>query len=506
MKRELVSSEHLHMSPDNILEVLHCASMGIWRITLQDGAKPRMSASNMMLELLGLDQDRIIPEEEIYEEWHSRICSESMASVNHLIDSLSSGKRDECTYMWTHPKWGIRYVRCGGVGRREADGTLVMEGYHYDVSDHVSTLQMQDSLVVNSFANIYVCLFYLNLNKDWYTSYTNNLPYIAKFIPKMGRLKANIGFISERFTLPCDRERVREFIDLSTINERMEYRNSLAIQFQGTVIKWIKLSFMVCDRNSDGTIHHMVATVKDITEQKEKEAERVEDLKVNIDANRSKTMMLQNMTHEIRTPLNAMFGFSQLLCMPDGCITDDQKAEYFNYIYNSFNMLSMLIDDVMDIADAEHGNYRIQIGRVEVNKVCRNALQMAEIRLQAGVNMYFTTEVADDYTIESDGRRIQQLLVNILTNACKHTSKGEIHLHLSTTENPGKLTFSVTDTGEGIPENMRSDIFERYRKANSNVQGSGLGLHICSTIAKKLGAVIKLDETYTNGARFLFIL
>ena len=79
-------------------------------------------------------------------------------------------------------------------------------------------------------------------------------------------------------------------------------------------------------------------------------------------------------------------------------------------------------------------------------------------------------------------------------------------MHLSTTENPGKLTFSVTDTGDGIPEDMRDDIFERYKKANSSVQGSGLGLHICSTIAKKLGAEIKLDDTYKNGARFLFII
>lgn len=169
-------------------------------------------------------------------------------------------------------------------------------------------------------------------------------------------------------------------------------------------------------------------------------------------------------------------------------------------------MLSMLIDDVMDITDAEHGNYRIQKTRFEVNRVCRNALQMAETRLYDGVKMYFTTEVADDYTIESDDRRIQQLLVNILTNACKHTQKGEIRLHLSTTENPGHLTFSVTDTGEGIPENMRKDIFERYKKGNDSVQGSGIGLHICSTIAEKLDAVIKLDESYTDGARFLFIL
>ena len=83
---------------------------------------------------------------------------------------------------------------------------------------------------------------------------------------------------------------------------------------------------------------------------------------------------------------------------------------------------------------------------------------------------------------------------------------GEIHLHVSTTENPGRLTFSVTDTGEGVPAETAKDIFERYKKANNKVQGSGLGLHICSIIAQKLGAEIKQDQNYTDGARFLFII
>lgn len=169
-------------------------------------------------------------------------------------------------------------------------------------------------------------------------------------------------------------------------------------------------------------------------------------------------------------------------------------------------MLSMLIDDVLDVADAEHGNYRVENGRFAVNEMCRNAMLMADMRRHANVNMYFTSDVADDYFIESDSRRIQQVLVNFLTNACKHTVQGEIHLHLSTTETPGRLTFSVTDTGTGIPPEMAKDIFERYKKLDDNVQGSGLGLHICSIIADRLGAEVKLDQTYTQGARFLFIL
>ena len=206
---------------------------------------------------------------------------------------------------------------------------------------------------------------------------------------------------------------------------------------------------MVSGRHAEGTPHYLVTTLTDISEEVEKDAQNLKHMKESIEANRSKTMMLQNMTHEIRTPLNAMFGFSQLLSMPEETVSNDEKREYFNYIYNSFNMLSMLIDDVLDMANAEHGNYKIQKSEFMVNEMCRSAVQMVEMRLIAGVKMYFTSEVDDNYTVVSDCRRIQQVLINFLTNSCKHTRKGEIHLLLSSTAESRRITFSVTDTGPG---------------------------------------------------------
>ncbi|MCR5139803.1 MAG: ATP-binding protein [Bacteroidaceae bacterium] len=101
---------------------------------------------------------------------------------------------------------------------------------------------------------------------------------------------------------------------------------------------------------------------------------------------------------------------------------------------------------------------------------------------------------------------MQQVLTNFLTNACKHTSKGEIHLHLSLSENPGNVTFSVTDTGTGVPADQAEAIFERFTKLDSFKQGTGLGLAICRMIAEILHGEVKLDTTYTaGGARFVFI-
>ena len=509
MDTESVKTQKGRLPVGKINDVLDSASMGVWQIRMIDGCKPQMVASDAMLKLLGQEDTGIEDEEELYEAWASRICPNSQSAIKKYLDEIVKTGRSEVVYNWNHPKLGVRYVRCGGISYKESADVLVLEGYHYDIT-HQQVQNIQDRIVVNALADLYIGVFYIDVNEDSYIAYLNNIPTIERLLPKSGKLseavKALTGENASTLCPDAYKDIMCDFLNFSTLNERMKYKNRISMTIQGRMIEWANVTLTVSDRNSDGTIKHVVITEMDITEQKRLEQKRLEELRINISENISKTQMLQNMTHEIRTPLNAMFGFSQLLGMPEGSITNEQKSEYLSHIYNSFNMLTMLIDDVLDIADAEHGNYRVEHTKFAVNEVCRNALQMSELRCQAGVKLYFTTDVADDYTIVSDNRRIEQVLVNYLINSCKHTREGEIHLHLSTSETPGRLTFSVTDTGEGVPEDMRTDIFERYKKANNTVKGSGLGLNICSIIAQKLGGEVKLDNTYTNGARFLFIL
>ena len=498
-------SGNLKMPLDNIKAILDAAAVGVYRIIYNPGRKPRMEASAKMLELLGLERDCELSEEEVYEHWFSRICSEAIDLVKYTMEKVTAGVQREAVYQWDNPKLGLRYVRCGGVCEILDDGTRIIEGYHSDITEEMDQ-RMRDEVVLKAFASLYYCLFYIDLDKDTYVAYFNRFEKAAKVLHMTGRFSEALTLVPEMLCPPSEKEKLRQFTDISTMKHRLKDQNYISIKYRGIEVSWLRLAFMVSGRKADGSARYLVATVTDISDQMEKDAQRLKFMKENIDANRSKTMMLQNMTHEIRTPLNAMFGFSQLLSMPEGTVSDEEKREYFNYIYNSFNMLSMLIDDVLDVANAEHGNYKIQKSEFKINEVCRSAVQMAEMRLMAGVNMYFTSEVTDDYTVVSDSRRIEQVLVNFLTNACKHTRKGEIHLHLSTTENPGRLTFSVTDTGTGVSAEVARDVFKRYKKADDETQGSGIGLHICKTIADKLGAEIKLDETYTGGARFVFVL
>lgn len=244
--------------------------------------------------------------------------------------------------------------------------------------------------------------------------------------------------------------------------------------------------------------------MKEMLERTNAELKKARDIAEN--SNSIKTQFLQNMSHEIRTPLNAIVGFAQLLGLPDGINTEEEKTQYNDYIRNNSNMLQMLIDDILDLADVENGNYRIDMNDASVNEICNSSIKSVEYRTPDGVRMYFTSEVDNDYKIFTDARRVQQVLINYLSNSCKHTERGEIHLHCSKTENPGHITFSVTDTGTGVPADMAENIFERFTKLNAFKQGTGLGLNICRTVAEKLGGVVKLDTSYTDGARFVFIV
>ena len=222
-------------------------------------------------------------------------------------------------------------------------------------------------------------------------------------------------------------------------------------------------------------------------------------------ANAAKTRFVQNMSHEVRTPLNAIVGFSQLLSLPDDALTPEEKQEFSNHIMNNTKILIMLLEDILNTTDMDKGEYKITYDEGEVHFMCQAAISSSEHRLHSGVEMFYEPESQEPFSFRTDPQRVQQILINLLTNACKHTSKGKIVLSSSLTAKPGFVTFSVTDTGPGVPADQAEAIFDRFTKLNSFVQGTGLGLSICREIATLMGANVYLDTAYTGGgARFIF--
>lgn len=228
-----------------------------------------------------------------------------------------------------------------------------------------------------------------------------------------------------------------------------------------------------------------------------------------VNAMKMKDMFVQNMSHEIRTPLNAVTGFAQLLALPADLFPPEERKQFAGHIRHNIQLLTMLIDDILHIGNIEKGNYQVTFAECSVNEQARMALSTVEYRVSANIHMQFTSDVPDDFTVHTDGQRVQQILINYLTNAIKHTKEGSISLHIS--HKGDNIEFSVADTGSGIPKDQATNIFERFVKLNDFVQGTGLGLNICRILSEKLNGHCALDTDYPDntpgvehGARFIF--
>ena len=223
-------------------------------------------------------------------------------------------------------------------------------------------------------------------------------------------------------------------------------------------------------------------------------------------ASNLKSAFIQNMSHEVRTPLNAITGFSQLLCLPDGLVSDEEKQEYLGYILNNSNLLTVMVNDLLNMADMENGEYPVHKAPTNLNEMARQAIKSTEFRVPPGVQLIRQPGLDEEARYITDGMRVQQIMINFLTNACKHTTSGEIVFGSSLTENPGYITFYVADTGPGVPKEEAENIFDRFVKLDPNKQGAGLGLSICRLVAHSLGGKVWLDTSYTDGARFVLTI
>lgn len=223
-------------------------------------------------------------------------------------------------------------------------------------------------------------------------------------------------------------------------------------------------------------------------------------------ADRAKTLFIQDMSHEVRTPLNAVVGFSELLSEQKGELTLQERIDMSRRIKENSQLLLTLINDILDMTNIESGRYQMKTQPTHPNELCRMALSMINQRMTSSVRLAFHTNIADDFTIVSDGDRIHQVLVNLLSNAAKNTERGSITLDCILDPSTSMLTFCVTDTGVGIPKDKISTIFERFSKLDTFKQGVGLGLSISRIIAERLHGTLTVDANYQGGARLVFAI
>lgn len=219
------------------------------------------------------------------------------------------------------------------------------------------------------------------------------------------------------------------------------------------------------------------------------------------ESSRLKSAFLANMSHEIRTPLNAIVGFSDVLA--SGGTSVDEQQGYVDIIKTNSDLLLRLINDILDVSRLEADRVTFTIEKCDVVPLCQQVLASVS-QARKSENKYIFECDRESVDLRTDTQRLQQVIINLLSNADKFTRNGKITLKLEVDDEKRVATFSVSDTGTGIPLEKQKLVFERFEKLNEYVQGTGLGLSICKLTVEKWGGEIWVDPGYTDGARFVF--
>lgn len=220
------------------------------------------------------------------------------------------------------------------------------------------------------------------------------------------------------------------------------------------------------------------------------------------EANQLKSAFLANMSHEIRTPLNAIVGFSNLLSMVED---KEEMLEYAGIIETNTELLLQLINDILDMSKIESGMYDFHVTQVDANQLMSEVEQVARLRIRTDEVSLSFAERLPQCVFHTDKNRLIQVLTNLVVNAIKFTSQGEIQIGYRL-QDAHTLYFYVSDTGCGMSVEQCEHVFERFVKYNTFIQGTGLGLSICKMIIEKLGGEIGVQSESGKGSVFWFTL
>ena len=277
---------------------------------------------------------------------------------------------------------------------------------------------------------------------------------------------------------------------------------------------WIPVSYWLLAIAASYIFSLLVATIYyQISSKKHREKQYAADLKNAAElaksANEAKTRFLFNMSHDIRTPMNAIIGFSGLL---EKNLQNEEKAkEYLGKICSSGNLLMSIINQILEIARIESGTTALQLKAEDINTVFHTVNTVFEDDIRKK-NLQYSADLDVNHTfIFCDRVKLQEIMLNIISNAIKYTSDGHavhVKIYEKDSENPRKARFIFTceDTGIGMSEEYLPHIFEEFSREHTTtenkVAGTGLGLPIVKSMIELMGGSIQVESTQGVGTKF----
>jgi two-component system CheB/CheR fusion protein len=280
---------------------------------------------------------------------------------------------------------------------------------------------------------------------------------------------------------------------------------------------FVDCEFLLVTRIREGSSQHVLAIIRDISEQKrnERALEQAELLRRAKDeaerANQAKSEFLSSVSHELRTPLTAILGFIDVLSEhPDMSRQSAEIEEHFATIRQNGQYLLALIDDLLDISQIESGHLRVESEPCSPAEIVSEVIDSLRAKAETKnlrIEMQSTGPIPA--AVATDRLRLKQILVNLLDNAIKFSEHGVVRLTTGTKSRPDGeriLEFAVADTGIGMSAAEMSSLFQPFYRvpsaSNDRPHGTGLGLAICKRIARQLGGDITVQSAKASGSIF----
>ena len=264
-------------------------------------------------------------------------------------------------------------------------------------------------------------------------------------------------------------------------------------------------------RDDDGAPMYVFATVEDITRSRQMQEELRNAKEAAEEATKVKSEFLANMSHEIRTPIHTIIRMGELMIDTN---LDVEQAEYATQIQFSADVLLSLVNNILDFSKIEAGRLSLEIIEFDLPQVVEEAADLISLEShKKGLEAITWIHPTTPHFMKGDPHRIRQIIINLVKNAVKFTSEGEILVSvkpMGEIDNGLNVRFAIKDTGIGIPEDKRDRLFALFSQVDSSTTrkfgGTGLGLSISRDLTELMGGEIGADSQEGKGSTFWFNL
>ena len=365
--------------------------------------------------------------------------------------------------------------------------------------------------IIDNVSDEYKMIGILDLNNGKLTIY-RGLALFKALIGSEGKnfetLDDIVRRVVDRYVLEDDKDSVIEKMSLGYISFMLDARSSFNFGFRALLDgEYCYYQMKLVRPEDDSMTSNMVliglSNVDRDTKKEKAIQEELEDAKLAAEyANKTKSTFLFNMSHDIRTPMNAILGFTEMAKKYKG---DQEKVdECHDKVTSAGNHLLSLINDILDMARMENGKIKIETRPVSITESVDNLVTMiGSLAVDKNIDFKVKCNNLDHDFVYADALHVNQIILNIISNAIKYTNEGG-SVHYIATELPsaipGKATyeFKVSDTGIGMSEEFVKNIFETYSREQTaeteKIQGTGLGMAITKQLVDLMDGDIKVES------------